>query len=555
VAEKKVFKRKGSSSWLKDSQYYNPARLKFANKKEREEFIGQMLLEESLMEESMIRQARVDPCVFIEYVMKDDSPDSGNRKIELAKFQRDQLIPHFMDNPNAIAVIPREHGKTTILIGLILWLIGNNPNIRVKLVCNSDDNAKKRLGKIVTYMMHDPDFKKVFPDIKPDPRASWTKTAITVKRDTIAVDPTIEACAVLSTATGGRADVLLVDDPVDARNTIQNPALQKTVKSVFKSVWMNILVPNGKIWYIATLWSKADLTHELMKNKRFKTLKIEVGPDYQTIWEDRWPRERLVEKRESIGSVEYDRNFRHLVVSDEDRIFSDYVLSRLPNDRLGIEDIPDSWSKFGGIDLAISKRLDSAYTVMFTIAVNPENNHRVVCEIARGRYSSPETAQMIARQFDKWKHQMIYLETNGYQRAIKEWMEVAGYSIIPMRSFFTGATSKMDIATGVSSIGVEMENGNWEIPMKNHEESGMIGGDQCRCSFHKYLTELRHYPLSETTDIVMASWLAREAARRYRGGSFIRVIGESDPEEDHVPAPRLIDSIDSHGPLERLGIF
>ena len=503
----------------------DPSRVSIDEREKKIRYIRKVKREAKLKEERRIRKARKCPKAFAEYVMKDDSKETMEffgraQHIKLAPFQED-FIDHFEDNDRGVSVIPREHGKTTILISEILFHIGKNQNLIVKLVCNSDDNAKKRLHKIEQYIRNDPDYHRVFPDVQPHDEASWSKKSITIKRDVVSTEPTIEACAILSSGTGGRADILFVDDPVDHRNAILNPSTQKQVIQAFFTVWMNLLKDGGKVWYIATLWTKADLSHVVMEKKNFKVLEIPVGENFQTIWPEHWPRERLIERCEDIGQIEYDRNFRHMVVSESDRLFTDETIKRMQKPKIFITDTPHNWPKFAGVDLAISHETDASRTVIYTLALNPKTRVRRVMDIKAGRWTSPRQAKEIWEQYKKWKHQRVMVEVNGYQQALVDWMKQSGYGSIPIRSFFTTGHNKLSIDAGINSLSVEMENGNWEVPFADHDQSGMI---DCQCKFHRWFNELRYYPRGSSTDFVMAGWLAREAARSTLGSQMIRVV-------------------------------
>ena len=86
--------------------------------------------------------SRLDPIVFNEYVLKDEQTGAS---ITLDKFQKDWFsalnTSRFLN-----LIIPPEHGKTVNLsIGYVLWLIGNNPGIRIVIVHRTEGMAVKVL--------------------------------------------------------------------------------------------------------------------------------------------------------------------------------------------------------------------------------------------------------------------------------------------------------------------------------------------------------------------------------------------------------------------------
>ena len=128
-------------------------------------------------------------------------------------------------------VAPRDHGKTIqIAVARVLWELGRDPNLRIKLVCQSDEKAKERLASIKEHLERNPKVSEVFPNLRPAEKGSWTKHKIYVKRDAFHVDASVEAKGVLSSASGGRADIVIGDDACDRRNSLAFPKLRTSVK-------------------------------------------------------------------------------------------------------------------------------------------------------------------------------------------------------------------------------------------------------------------------------------------------------------------------------------
>lgn len=170
-------------------------------------------------------------------------------------------------NKHACIIAPWGHGKSTqLVIGRTLWEVGRNPNIRIKIVCNSDENARSRVSAISGYISEDADFGSVFPDIKPAVREQWTQHRFFVQRTSRSIDPTVEAKGILTTGTGGRCDGIIFDDPVDQRNSLDNPAMQPKIIDNFKNVWMSRLEPRGWAMYVCTRWTSSDLTAVLLED-------------------------------------------------------------------------------------------------------------------------------------------------------------------------------------------------------------------------------------------------------------------------------------------------
>lgn len=102
--------------------------------------------------------------------------------------------------------------NTSVTIGFILWLLGTNPNLRIKLLSQNDDKAKERLFEIRQNLEQNTALKMVFPHLEPDASGEWTKTKLYVKRTAQTRDPSFQAGGILTSVTGGRIDFLICDD-------------------------------------------------------------------------------------------------------------------------------------------------------------------------------------------------------------------------------------------------------------------------------------------------------------------------------------------------------
>lgn len=225
------------------------------------------------LEEKASQVARGDVNFFCEYVMRDEK---GKPFSQFPLHRVWHGFIEFCENHKTVPVVlaPWGSGKSQqIAIARVLWEIGRDPGVRIKLVCNSDDNAKLRVASIGRYIKDSKEYHAVFPDVKPDRDAFWSAHALFVERPGQSVDPTVEAKGIMSTGIGGRSDLIIFDDVVDMRNAIEQPALRQKVKENFTNVWMSRLDVGGRAWYIATAWHHDDLTSllrfDLSKRQRY----------------------------------------------------------------------------------------------------------------------------------------------------------------------------------------------------------------------------------------------------------------------------------------------
>ena len=389
--------------------------------------------------------------------------------------------------------------NTSQIIARVIWELGRNHNLRIKIVCSTNDLAMKRVTEIREHLMRNERVHEIFPDLKESGTSTdWSKTSITVERDIIDKDPSLEAAGILTSGVGGRANLLFFDDVVDYRNSIQNPALKEVVKRSYIDVWLPLLDPKGKIVYICTPWTNDDLSMELLSTEEYKVLKRGVGQDFESFWPERWTKEELVRKFKEMGAQAFNRAFRLIPQSEHESSFPPEILRRVfkPLEAKGKY---EGWITVGGVDPGMGEK-GRTYTVVLTVAYDPVSRQRVVLNLRRGKFSSPETAAVIASEYQKYKHSVVGVENNAYQNALISWMSSYGYSGIPIEPIQT-QSSRNYIRILAQTLAIEMEQGLWNIFTEEHDIT-------CKCDWCSLKKELYDYPFGSHNDIVSALCIA-----------------------------------------------
>ena len=327
------------------------------------------------------------------------------------------------------------HNTTQLPVGRTIWEIGNDPTLRIKIACQSDGKAMERLFEVTENISNNPRVKRVFPSLVPADRGKWTQHKIIVARPNITKDASIEALGILSTATGGRADLLMADDVCDRRNSLQYPMLRETIKNAWKSDWTNLLEPNARIIFICTLWHKLDLSHELLENKSFASLFYSVNDDMnsmdarvrylngetkswnESLWEQ-WSKEALEARRLEIGSIEFDRAFRNIALSGDIAVVQpDWIRYFDPRD------LPDDLYVFMGFDLAIGKKEQNDFFGCCVIGISPSTETIYVLDAWHARMSFMQQAWTSVHAFIDYDPDAMFFEATAYQEALPQFIE------------------------------------------------------------------------------------------------------------------------------------
>ena len=159
------------------------------------------------LERALAKKAREDVNVFHEFVFKTKQAECHL-----------EMQAHMEKEDRAGILAQKGLGKTTQALSKVLFLLGKNQNILIKIVTASDDLAVDRLMFIRDTITRNKRLRMVFPNLVKNPTFDdWGKKSITVKRSKYFKDSSVEACGILTAATGGRADYILFDDVVDSR--------------------------------------------------------------------------------------------------------------------------------------------------------------------------------------------------------------------------------------------------------------------------------------------------------------------------------------------------
>lgn len=463
---------------------------------------------------AIISAARIDPVVFASYVMKDE--ETG-RPIELAPVHiewHDLLSAH----DRVVVWSATELGKTSqISIARVLWEIGRNPNLRIAIVSATIGLAKKIIKSIKTYIERSTEYRRVFPGVVADKSATtglWKDNAFHVKRDTISKDPTVQAIGFEGAFLGARADLIIIDDYLTPETTFSQHMRDKTHR------WLKATVEGRKtarcrFWFVGNAWHRDDAMHRYAKEPGTRSRKYAVRDLLgNSRWPAMWPDARIEKEIANRGPIESQRSMFCNPASDADRRFKEsYIVRALQlgdGDRLAhaLNHVPTGWRIITGVDLAVSKKDSADMTALVTVAIDRDDNHRVL-DIFAARLSGPEIVEKIVEVQRRYSS-FVFVESNAAQRYIKQFVDKR--HAMPIRAFNTGK-NKTDPAFGIESLATEMGNGKWSLPNDGGTLDGSIPPE-----VNKLVEQMLSYdPLSHTGDELMACLVPGETVMT-RGG-------------------------------------
>lgn len=377
---------------------------------------------------NLIYSARRDPNTFIELVMDNTwSNKTVQHTMKQAWFHEElhRLLNKGMKsrNPhrvaqahrNVAAAFPRGAGKTTQIIGRVLWEFGNNPNMRVKLVAESKEIAAQRVYEIKTHIERNAYLKTVFPNLRGGDTDQWTNRKIYLDRTIVSRDPSLIAAGIFDSGTGGRADLLLGDDVVSRRNAMTQAKLRKEVKALWWSTWMPQLTKSGRAVYIFTPWHKDDLSHEIVKKEDFVTFVVEVGQNFETPWPERWSQEDLEKMYHLLGKTEFARAFWLEASEDSDPAVDEEWIQYTEVPPENLEDMAVCLS----CDLAAGKEAGDDFAVV-ALAWDRSKSKIYVLDYINERIPFPKQIMKLRKMADLYKPNWIVVESVGMQEVLAD---------------------------------------------------------------------------------------------------------------------------------------
>lgn len=476
------------------------------------------------LRDSRVERAREHFPAFVEYAFWDERT---GRPLQQQWFH-DEWSAAMDTSDRLVVVAPRDHGKTTQVVARVLWELGRNPNLRVKIVCASDGKAMERLFEVVQHLGN-PRVQEVFPDLKPADQGEWSKHKIVVSRTARHRDASIEALGITSTATGGRADLLIADDVVDRRNALTMPALREQIKHAWKSDWTNLLEPEGRIWYICTLWHKADLSHELLGNAAFDKIFHAVPDDFGALWPSKWSEAALRARHTEIGSVEFNRAFRNVASDVEEGIVKpDWIrfadLSREPAFAERLDDL----IFFTSYDTAVAVTNLNDFSASVVPAVDTATGVVYIVDAWHARISIAQQAARVWAEYERFQPFRILIEKAG-QSTLDEWVLNEHPDLAGIVEVTKPRVSKAARLLGVTPL-MEAKR----VVFSAHLDPNRPGYDPSRGSL---VHELLDFPFGRNDDLVDAFSQGLSGARRYfldawaTGGDNVLDIHFGDEED------------------------
>jgi len=423
---------------------------------------GDAFVEQS--RQTLRTRCKEDPWFFIYWVLgyKDIDIDLHHDMTERWVRRRHRLF--------SLWQVPRGHLKTSIwTIGMSMWELLLDPNIRILIVNAVYSNAQDMMSEIAQHLKTNEIFRWMWPDYCAD--LQHTRKAKMCKTTADRIDlpcgnrmgrreGNLECLGVEMSLVSKHYDLFMYDDLVNDVNTATTEYRNKVWKWFLNSWQLRHSPIESRIRDIGTPWHLDDThariirgeaarrkeidpeTGKLKKAKwliyrRAATETIRYSDKKEPIWPERFTLPILDDLKEELGSYIYSCQYECNPISPESALFQHDQIKSIEED-----DIPDNVINFAAVDL--SEEGDD-YTAV-VVASFDTDGQMFVRQVIRAHIRPLELIDTIRSLCEVWKIQRVGIETVGFQKTIfkfyKDYAHERGF-FIPWQEMKRGKTHKM----------------------------------------------------------------------------------------------------------------
>lgn len=380
---------------------------------------------------------------------------------------RELVIPVLEDDSlgHTLIVAPPGSGKTTVLLAAVGWWIGRDPSEHIAILCSTDRLAYQRSVAVRQVVTESPEYRAIFPAVRPDRARGWAEYAWYVERDVPGdKDPTVLAAGVGASILGVRLSRIVLDDVATEDN--QATALQRAkVRDWLARTVLTRLTPDGRAVMICTRWHAEDPAAWAQEQGWHTVVLPALDEEGRSYWPEVWPSHRLrcpgdhtgpqCCKARELGSAAFAQQYLGLVVPTEGAVFDPAWWRRYRGD-------PPPEAQQGGlyVDTAgwterVAPGADPDYAALAVWLTDGVRHYLAHAE--RGRWDYPALERRVLALAADWSVPVVVEDTPWARPLIQRLRAVHGATI----AFPVEGRSKLNRARAVAPL---VEAGDCWIP-------------------------------------------------------------------------------------------
>lgn len=373
----------------------------------------------------------------------------------------------------AVHLAPQEGKSTLCSYWHPLWLLVNDPDLRIIIVSYSDEIARRWGSEI----------KRALETFNGD--EGTVDLGLRLREDSRAAGRwQIEGhrggayCAgVGGQITGRAADYVCVDDPLKNLEEAQSAKYRDRGMRTWQGTLVPRMAPATKVVWVQTLWHEAEPIKQILATEAvdWKVISIPaiadspgdplgrpIGEPMQSARGDRdWAR-----IRRDVGEYVFAALYQQRPAPAEGGLFKRIWWRHwvpAPADSLGeridcggrVWALQSCW-RFGAVDLAASTKSSADWTVVVALAVTPDGDI-IVLDMQRAHVGESDHFMLVRPLAERWQLDTTFVERSAFGTTLATMAAQAGIGLTPV----TADTDKLTRALPAS---VKVSNGKVWLP-------------------------------------------------------------------------------------------
>ena len=263
-----------------------------------------------------------------------------------------------------------------------------------------------------------------------------------------------------------------VCDDMPDESSLYSDEQREKIKELIKGTIEPIVEPYGYFLVCGTPYSSSpnELYQVLKTDKRFYCFEYPViFPDGRPLAPDRYTFDQILQKKEELGTIVFNREYLVVPISDSSTIFPyEYLMrSTIGMEQIrfatSIDDFPIKLTRVHiGVDFAVSGNIGADYTVYTIWGIDSMKNYYLLYYYRQRGMSHNEQVDKIVQLDRLFRPNKIVCESNGFQSILSGLAKERGLKNI--EPFTTTEGNKKDLYTGLPSLSAMFERGQLKCP-------------------------------------------------------------------------------------------
>ena len=448
-----------------------------------------------------------DPKYFIENYLKIVTIDKGLVPFEMYDFQRG-MVDTFHENRFTICKLPRQSGKSTIIVSYLLHYVLFNDNVNVAILANKSSTARDLLGRLQLAYEHLPKWMQ-------QGVLNWNKGSIELENGSRIVAASTSSSAV----RGSTFNIIFLDEFAYVPNNIAEEffsSVYPTISSGKTSKVMIVSTPHGMNMFYK-MWMDS-------VNKRNDYAPVEVHWSEVPGRDEAWKEQTIRNTSESQFQTEFECEFLGSVdtLISATKIKTMAVVNPKRSGGLDVYEMPKSKNIYV-MTVDVSRGISSDYSAFVVLDVT-QAPYKIVAKYRDNNIKPLVFPSIIEKVAKTYNNSFILVEINDLGQQVADnlqfELEYDNMMMVTQRGR-SGQVLGGGFSGRGNQLGLRMTKGTKKIGTSNLKS--LIEGDKLIINDFDIISELSTFiskgksfeaEAGSTDDLVMClvifSWLANQ---------------------------------------------